>query len=140
MTTIDRDPADNADVLGAHTSPEFIRLRHRLRTFAFPITGLGLAWYLLYVVLARWCGSAAPPGSGLPFTTRSTRRNCPPRRRPARDGSHDRRERVEDRDIARHRRARRAIGHRRDDRGQYRQFPGRVRRLRGERGAADHNA
>lgn len=57
MTTIDRDPADNADVLGAHTSPEFIRLRHRLHAFAFPVTGLGLAWYLLYVVLgdyAHW--------------------------------------------------------------------------------------
>ncbi|WP_216901963.1 DUF485 domain-containing protein [Nocardia alni] len=54
MTTIDRGPAGHGDVISAHTSPEFIRLRHRLRTFVFPVTGLGLAWYLLYVVLGDY--------------------------------------------------------------------------------------
>ena len=29
-------------------------LRHRLRTFVFPMTGLFLAWYLLYVLLASY--------------------------------------------------------------------------------------
>ena len=36
------------------SSPEFQVLRHRLRTFVFPMTGLFLAWYLLYVVLSGW--------------------------------------------------------------------------------------
>ena len=36
------------------SSPEFQVLRHRLRTFVFPMTGLFLAWYLLYVLLASY--------------------------------------------------------------------------------------
>ena len=35
-------------------SPEFQELRHRLRSFVFPMTGLFLAWYLLYVLLASY--------------------------------------------------------------------------------------
>jgi uncharacterized membrane protein (DUF485 family) len=38
-------------------SPEFQVLRHRLRTFVFPMTGLFLAWYLLYVLLASYAPS-----------------------------------------------------------------------------------
>ena len=34
------------------SGPEFQVLRHRLRSFVFPMTGLFLAWYLLYVLLA----------------------------------------------------------------------------------------
>jgi uncharacterized membrane protein (DUF485 family) len=34
------------------SSPEFQVLRHRLRSFVFPMTALFLAWYLLYVLLA----------------------------------------------------------------------------------------
>ncbi|MFD9892107.1 DUF485 domain-containing protein [Amycolatopsis sp. NPDC059027] len=35
-------------------SPEFARLRRRLRVFVFPMTALFLAWYLLYVLLADY--------------------------------------------------------------------------------------
>jgi uncharacterized membrane protein (DUF485 family) len=34
--------------------PEFQELRHRLRSFVFPLTGLFLGWYLLYVLLATY--------------------------------------------------------------------------------------
>jgi uncharacterized membrane protein (DUF485 family) len=34
--------------------PEFQILRHRLRSFVFPMTGLFLGWYLLYVLLASY--------------------------------------------------------------------------------------
>ena len=39
------------------TRPEFQILRHRLRSFVFPMTGLFLAWYLLYVLLASYAPS-----------------------------------------------------------------------------------
>ena len=39
------------------SSPEFQVLRHRLRSFVFPMTGLFLAWYLLYVLLASYAPS-----------------------------------------------------------------------------------
>ncbi|GAA2858056.1 DUF485 domain-containing protein [Pseudonocardia halophobica] len=35
-------------------STEFQALRHRLRSFVFPLTAAFLAWYLLYVVLASY--------------------------------------------------------------------------------------
>jgi uncharacterized membrane protein (DUF485 family) len=35
-------------------SPDFAELRRRLRGFVFPMTGLFLAWYLLYVLLADY--------------------------------------------------------------------------------------
>jgi uncharacterized membrane protein (DUF485 family) len=35
-------------------SPEFAQLRHRLRTFVFPMTVLFLVWYLVYVLLADY--------------------------------------------------------------------------------------
>ena len=35
-------------------SPEFQRLRKRLRGFVFPMAGVFLAWYLLYVLLASY--------------------------------------------------------------------------------------
>jgi uncharacterized membrane protein (DUF485 family) len=38
----------------AHTSVEFATLRHRFRSFAFPVTLFFLAWYFLYVVLAAF--------------------------------------------------------------------------------------
>ncbi len=49
-----------ADTQGAHNwvevqeSEEFRRLRRRLRNFVFPMAGLFLAWYLLYVLLADY--------------------------------------------------------------------------------------
>jgi len=39
------------------TRPEFQVLRHRLRSFVFPMTGLFLGWYLLYVLLASYAPS-----------------------------------------------------------------------------------
>ena len=36
------------------SQPEFQILRHRLRSFVFPMTGLFLGWYLLYVLLASY--------------------------------------------------------------------------------------
>jgi uncharacterized membrane protein (DUF485 family) len=35
-------------------SPDFIELRRRFRRFVFPMTGLFLAWYFLYVLLADY--------------------------------------------------------------------------------------
>ncbi|MFC6088311.1 DUF485 domain-containing protein [Saccharothrix lopnurensis] len=49
-----------ADTRGAHNwvevqdSPDFRQLRKRLRNFVFPMAGLFLAWYLLYVLLADY--------------------------------------------------------------------------------------
>jgi uncharacterized membrane protein (DUF485 family) len=35
-------------------SPDFAELRRRFRRFVFPMTGLFLAWYFLYVLLAAY--------------------------------------------------------------------------------------
>lgn len=35
-------------------SPEFAELRRRFRRFVFPMTGLFLGWYVLYVLLADY--------------------------------------------------------------------------------------
>jgi uncharacterized membrane protein (DUF485 family) len=53
-------PPESSGDLGAHdweamqARPEFQELRHRLRSFVFPLTGLFLGWYLLYVLLASY--------------------------------------------------------------------------------------
>ena len=52
----DRDREDR-DWEEIAASPEFQELRHRLRSFVFPMTGLFLAWYLLYVLLASYAPS-----------------------------------------------------------------------------------
>jgi uncharacterized membrane protein (DUF485 family) len=56
-TTESQPPAEVRDWAALQASPEFQDLRRRLRTFVFPLTGLFLAWYLLYVLLASY---AAP--------------------------------------------------------------------------------
>lgn len=38
-------------------STEFAQLRSRFRKFVFPLTGLFLAWYFLYVILAAFAPS-----------------------------------------------------------------------------------
>lgn len=51
------DPPSSPEVRdweALQASPEFQDLRHRLRRFVFPVTGLFLAWYLLYVLLASY--------------------------------------------------------------------------------------
>jgi uncharacterized membrane protein (DUF485 family) len=40
--------------VSAQNSPEFATLRRRLRNFAFPVSALFLAWYLIYVLLADY--------------------------------------------------------------------------------------
>jgi len=37
-----------------HSRPDFAELRRAQRRFAFPVAGLFLAWYLLYVLLADY--------------------------------------------------------------------------------------
>ncbi|OZM70513.1 clumping factor B, partial [Amycolatopsis antarctica] len=37
-----------------HESQDFRELKRRLRVFVFPMTGLFLVWYLLYVLLADY--------------------------------------------------------------------------------------
>ena len=54
MSTTDPAPHEVRDWEAVQSSPEFQDLRHRLRSFVFPITGLFLAWYLLYVLLATY--------------------------------------------------------------------------------------
>ncbi len=49
-----RPVPDEQAFLDMQTSPEFQELRSRLRKFIFPMTGLFLAWYVLYVLLADY--------------------------------------------------------------------------------------
>src|ERR1700710_1186438 len=53
---MERDVAHEAetDWEQIQSSPEFARLRKRLRKFVFPVSALFLLWYLLYVVLADY--------------------------------------------------------------------------------------
>ncbi|TVT62939.1 DUF485 domain-containing protein [Amycolatopsis rhizosphaerae] len=57
MSTTDQGvegAAPGTDWKTVQDSAEFAQLRHRLRTFVFPMTVLFLAWYLLYVLLADY--------------------------------------------------------------------------------------
>jgi uncharacterized membrane protein (DUF485 family) len=47
-------PPDAEDWEAVQASPEFMDLRRRLRRFVFPMTGLFLVWYLVYVLLADY--------------------------------------------------------------------------------------
>jgi uncharacterized membrane protein (DUF485 family) len=47
-------PSEARDWEEIASRPEFQVLRHRLRSFVFPMTGLFLGWYLLYVLLASY--------------------------------------------------------------------------------------
>jgi uncharacterized membrane protein (DUF485 family) len=54
LSTTDPAPHEVRDWEAVQSSPEFQDLRHRLRSFVFPVTGLFLAWYLLYVLMATY--------------------------------------------------------------------------------------
>ncbi|MCP2170455.1 DUF485 domain-containing protein [Goodfellowiella coeruleoviolacea] len=66
MSTTESTPGDRGPAAGTEqgpaaedwarvqSSPEFVQLRQRLRSFVFPMTGLFLAWYLLYVLVADY--------------------------------------------------------------------------------------
>ncbi|PWW62677.1 DUF485 domain-containing protein [Actinokineospora spheciospongiae] len=47
-------PAPGPDYAAVHASAAFTGLRRRFRRFVFPVTGLFLAWYLTYVLLAAY--------------------------------------------------------------------------------------
>lgn len=53
MTTTERE-LEQHEWERVHQSAEFATLRHKLRSFVFPMTGLFLAWYLVYVLLADY--------------------------------------------------------------------------------------
>ncbi|PSL55431.1 uncharacterized membrane protein (DUF485 family) [Saccharothrix carnea] len=56
-TSEQHSPADaqgNHNWVDVQNTPDFRELRRRLRTFVFPMAGLFLAWYLLYVLLADY--------------------------------------------------------------------------------------
>ena len=48
----DQEPATR--YVEVQRSQEFLDLRAKFRKFAFPVTGLFLAWYFLYVLLAAF--------------------------------------------------------------------------------------
>ncbi|MCE7004982.1 DUF485 domain-containing protein [Kibdelosporangium philippinense] len=47
-------PPDTARWREVQESADFAELRRRLRRFVFPMTGLFLVWYLVYVLLADY--------------------------------------------------------------------------------------
>jgi uncharacterized membrane protein (DUF485 family) len=47
-------PPDSEDWEAVQNSPDFVELRRRLRRFVFPMAGLFLVWYLVYVLLADY--------------------------------------------------------------------------------------
>ena len=45
---------DSDRLVQVQNSPEFVELRRAFRRFAFPMTVVFLAWYLLYVIASGW--------------------------------------------------------------------------------------
>ncbi len=54
MSTTPTRPSGGTSYEEVQASAEFVELRRRFRRFVFPVTGLFLAWYFLYVVLAAY--------------------------------------------------------------------------------------
>jgi uncharacterized membrane protein (DUF485 family) len=54
MSQLAQPPGAETDYERVQRSPEFQALRRRFRTFVVPMTGLFLAWYLVYVLLAAY--------------------------------------------------------------------------------------
>ena len=58
MSTVDHPPAESSPDaqkwVDVQASADFTELKHRLRKFVFPVSGLFLGWYLLYVLLADY--------------------------------------------------------------------------------------
>jgi uncharacterized membrane protein (DUF485 family) len=48
------DPADEGEYVRIQESRQFQELRRRHRSIVFPLTGVFLAWYFLYVLLADY--------------------------------------------------------------------------------------
>ena len=53
-TPLHPDQDHRASYLEVQRSQEFLDLRTRFRKFVFPVTGLFLGWYFLYVLLAAF--------------------------------------------------------------------------------------
>lgn len=53
-TTQPTRPGGGTSYEEVQSSAEFTELRRRFRRFVFPMTGLFLAWYFLYVLLAAY--------------------------------------------------------------------------------------
>jgi uncharacterized membrane protein (DUF485 family) len=47
-------PPSAAEYERMQAAPEFVELRRSFRAFAFPMTGIFLAWYFLYVLLSTF--------------------------------------------------------------------------------------
>jgi uncharacterized membrane protein (DUF485 family) len=45
---------DSDRLVAVQRSPEFVELRRKFRSFAFPMTVVFLSWYLLYVLASGW--------------------------------------------------------------------------------------
>jgi uncharacterized membrane protein (DUF485 family) len=54
VSTTPTRPSGGTSYEEVQSSAEFAELRARFRRFVFPMTGLFLAWYFLYVVLAAY--------------------------------------------------------------------------------------
>ena len=54
MSTTPTRPSGGTSYEEVQASAEFVELRRRFRLFVFPVTGLFLAWYFLYVILAAY--------------------------------------------------------------------------------------
>jgi uncharacterized membrane protein (DUF485 family) len=52
--TAEHSPLGDPEPTDLHSDPRFHELRHRFRAFAFPVTAVFVAWYLLYVVLCAY--------------------------------------------------------------------------------------
>ena len=53
-TTPTRKSGSGTSYEEVQSSEEFVQLRSRFRRFVFPLTGLFLGWYFLYVLLAAY--------------------------------------------------------------------------------------
>jgi len=56
-TTESSPPRSGQDWQEVQAAADFQELRRRLRTFVFPVTGLFLAWYLIYVLMSSYAPS-----------------------------------------------------------------------------------
>jgi uncharacterized membrane protein (DUF485 family) len=58
VSSVEHTPSESSHEaqkwVDVQASDDFTELKHRLRKFVFPVTGLFLAWYLLYVLLADY--------------------------------------------------------------------------------------
>jgi uncharacterized membrane protein (DUF485 family) len=58
VSSVEHTPSESSPEaqkwVDVQASDDFAELKHRLRKFVFPVSGLFLAWYLLYVLLSDY--------------------------------------------------------------------------------------